>query len=571
MNALKDIRVKYKILVLAVILLVTMCIIAAVGIFSNWQSKESVDRMYNQNLMTTQYLNDMTNLSQTIQSDIDYLELNSLSPENQKILIDELGNYTDRIAADGEKIRAIDNSDRAQKALDELADNTAAFKEGVKASAGLTSSQEDLQKMLKNLSGAKAISANIAEIAPDNIQQGKLLFEKSDAVYQRTIKIFTIIILLGLIIGVGAALWIARSIATPLEASVNLLDAVADGDLTGELPPGYAERKDEIGTMVVALERMQESLRGVLHDVQTEAENITGMVDEVQKLVGELNDGAQDMSAATEEMAAGMEETAASTSNLQNLTDTISDNIRSEAAEAKKSEAYTVEVADRANGLKSNMDQAQKAAADVYHTTKSSVESAIEAAKIVDNITSLTQDITDIAGQTNLLALNAAIEAARAGEHGRGFSVVADEVRKLAEQSQQTAEKIQSLTGRVTSSVQDLSDGANSLLQFMENNVNEDYKLINKTADQYLADAEYLRKFSSKSNEASQKIATDVETMNNAMGEIAKATHEEAAGNTTIAEKVTQVAEKANAILQKVNASQDGADKLKNQVAKFKV
>jgi len=570
-NALKDIRVKYKILVLAVILLATMCIIAAVGIFSNRQSKESVDRMYNQNLMTTQYLNDMTNLSQTIQSDIDYLELNSLSPENQKILIDELGNYTDRIAADGEKIRAIDNSDRAQKALDELADNTAAFKEGVKASAGLTNSQEDLQKMLKNLSGAKAISANIAEIAPDNIQQGKLLFEKSDEVYQRTIKIFTIIILLGLIIGVGAALWIARSIATPLEASVNLLDAVADGDLTGELPPGYADRKDEIGTMVVALERMQESLRGVLHDVQTEAENITGMVDEVQKLVGELNDGAQDMSAATEEMAAGMEETAASTSNLQNLTDTISDNIRSEAAEAKKSEAYTVEVADRANGLKSNMDQAQKAAAEVYHTTKSSVESAIEAAKIVDNITSLTQDITDIAGQTNLLALNAAIEAARAGEHGRGFSVVADEVRKLAEQSQQTAEKIQSLTGRVTSSVQDLSDGANSLLQFMENNVNEDYKLINKTADQYLADAEYLRKFSSKSNEASQQIATDVETMNNAMGEIAKATHEEAAGNTTIAEKVTQVADKANAILQKVNASQDGADKLKNQVAKFKV
>ena len=46
---------------------------------------------------------------------------------------------------------------------------------------------------------------------------------------------------------------------------------------------------------------------------------------------------------------------------------------------------------------------------------------------------------------------------------------------------------------------------------------------------------------------------------------------EEAAGNAAIAEKVTQVADKANAILQKVNASQDGADKLKNQVAKFKV
>ena len=144
-------------------------------------------------------------------------------------------------------------------------------------------------------------------------------------------------------------------------------------------------------------------------------------------------------------------------------------------------------------------------------------------------------------------------------------------MRKLAEQSQQTAEKIQSLTGRVTGSVQDLSQGAFGLLQFMEQNVSKDYELINKTADQYRDDADYLRDFARKSNPLSQELAGDVETMNNAMGEIAKATQEEATGNTTVAEKVTQVADKANAILAKVHASQEGADKLKAQVERFKV
>lgn len=60
----------------------------------------------------------------------------------------------------------------------------------------------------------------------------------------------------------------------------------------------------------------------------------------------------------------------------------------------------------------------------------------------IQETNTLSDDIIQVSEQTNLLALNASIEAARAGAAGRGFAVVAEEIRKLAETSNQAAEKI---------------------------------------------------------------------------------------------------------------------------------
>ncbi|WP_430392866.1 methyl-accepting chemotaxis protein [Bacillus suaedaesalsae] len=69
----------------------------------------------------------------------------------------------------------------------------------------------------------------------------------------------------------------------------------------------------------------------------------------------------------------------------------------------------------------------------------------------VNETTSFSKSIQDIATQTNLLALNASIEAARAGEAGKGFAVVAEEVRKLAELAGASASQISKNLEEVTS------------------------------------------------------------------------------------------------------------------------
>lgn len=568
---LKDLAVKTKILLLAGIMLLIVAVVAVVGVFSNRAAKQALDDMYHENIMSSQFLNDANNRLRTIDVDASYLMQQDYPQESRQLLLNDILDRIKGIRSDAEELKKINRSDKVQNALADLSQNLDIAETKIKEISSLGTGPEDKAKILENLASTKVIASNLAVLTPDNVAQSKLLFEAFSKDYDFTIKAFIGIIILGLIVGLAVGLFISRNIAAPLQESVGHLNAVADGDLTQEMPARLSNRQDEVGMVVQALAKMQQSLRGLLKNVATEAENSANTVLEVQALVDDLNSSAHDMSAVTEEMAAGMEETAASTVNLQDLSDQLREKIHGSAAEAKDSEKYTEEVTNRANNLKAIAEHSSDEARRIYADTKASLEEAIESAKVVDNIDTLTQEITDIAEQTNLLALNAAIEAARAGEYGRGFSVVADEVRKLAEQSHDTAEKIRTLTGQVTGSVQNLSDGAFSLLNFMDTNVNNDYDMINKTAIQYKDDAGYVNEFARKINNTAQQLSGAVEVISQAMDEIAKATHEGAVGNTTVAEKVTVVANKANEILEKINASQQGAENLKRHVDKFKV
>ncbi len=169
---------------------------------------------------------------------------------------------------------------------------------------------------------------------------------------------------------------------------------------------------------------------------------------------------------------------------------------------------------------------------------KGKLSKAIEDTKSVDEINKLLEAILDITDQTNLLALNAAIEAARAGEAGKGFAVVAEEVRKLAEESSNTAGQIQKITETVVSSVKELANNSQQLLDFMNVNIVKDYDDFVWTGDSYSNDAKYYNKVSLDLSDNCKNILVSINNITEVINGVTLSAEEGAVGATSIAEKL---------------------------------
>jgi methyl-accepting chemotaxis protein len=365
--------------------------------------------------------------------------------------------------------------------------------------ASTQAANADLAKVKEAVHGMESTSEKINDHAAERAQAVAPLIAATQARGQALQLGFSA---LAILLAIGLCLWVTRSITVPLSHAVDIAETVARGDLGSRIG---ATSKDEVGQLLGALGRMNDSLVKIVGDVRNASDSIaTGS--------SQIATGNADLSQRTEEQASNLQQTAAS---MEQLTVTVKNN---------------ADTARQATQLASDAAAVAAQGGSVVGQVVETMQGISESSKKIADIIGV---IDGIAFQTNILALNAAVEAARAGEQGRGFAVVAGEVRTLAQRSAQAAKEIKGLIGESVGKVE--------------------------TGTQLVGDA----------GRTMDDIVAQVRKVNDLIGEISSASGEQTSGIGQINDAVTQLDQVTQQNAALVEESAAAAESLKNQAQRL--
>ena len=403
----------------------------------------------------------------------------------------------------------LSEGDERKEALDSASAELVKYRKTVE-SLLVTSAENKTQAYVSATSNLPMFNEHIEnymnrmlEITAQEMEQAQGQMEQSAARVPGIISVASIALLVVVIvIMLGLRLWVIGPVKKATKQVDELVEGIRcnKGDITKRIHVGS---RDEVGRLAIAINdlvaQMQIIIRAITEGCGQMEEKQADIISNVEKVNATADHTMQNLGIMSE----GMQLVTGAIDGVQQDTGVLDHTVENMLEVAQNGRNYAADIKEKASKMKVTAVESKQEATLVMKEIDTAMTESIANSRQIHKITELTEEILGIAGTTNLLALNASIEAARAGEAGRGFAVVAEEIRKLADSSRESANNIQEISNRVVESVEELSENATRLLEFMNTRVMKDYDALEDTGSNYHEAADHVDEMM---NEFGQKI-----------------------------------------------------------------
>ena len=397
-----------------------------------------------------------------------------------------------------------------------------------------------------------------------------LVSDKSEVLagVYRSAVVQAILFLLAILLGIFVTRRISRTITTELASVNDYARALANCNLAYR---GQAQRMDEFGETIAALNRGSDSMGNSMEAVRGRSQEILESCERIDEMFGQTSDDVQQAAAATEEISATMTQCSTTLNEISSMTQQADQDTMRSVKQTEAARSLASRIHEDARNMQRQTDASYAQVQQVSEACGQKLRSALDKVKVVEDISDMANGILDISAQTNLLALNAAIEAARAGEQGRGFAVVADEVRKLAEESAKTVTEIQKGVEGTLAAVEELAGASKELLTVMEKDILTDYQNMLEVASSYQTAGEDVQRISAEFGQLSGGIAGSIQQISQNIADVTDSVAQVALSTNQIADSMSNITGKSSTIVEYSGRNKEAAIMLKESVEQFQL